>query len=147
MECDGYWIVENAGGFTYGESGFGATLRDYGRMGLYLLRNGVLPNGTKTLPDDYLREATTPSQLSIESKAPYGYYWWLDSWWHKDPLWQAEPTSEHMLGADGTFYALGNSGQLLMVNPMENLVIVKWAAEYAYVDTVAAIMSIVKQLH
>ncbi|MER8454168.1 beta-lactamase family protein [Mesorhizobium sp. M1428] len=147
MESDGYWLVENEAGFTYGESGFGATLRDYGRMGLYLLRNGVLPDGTKTLPDGYMREATTPSRQSIESKSPYGYYWWLDSWWQKDPEWQGEPTSEHMLGADSTFYALGNSGQLIMINPPENLVIVKWAAEYAYVDTVAAIMSIVKQLH
>ncbi|WP_210235473.1 serine hydrolase [Mesorhizobium sp. M8A.F.Ca.ET.165.01.1.1] len=152
MESDGYWLVAKEGGFTYGESGFGATLRDYGRMGLYLLHNGVLPDGTNTLPDGYMREATTPSLPSIESKSPYGYYWWLDSWWQNDREARGEVMSEPMLGAESTFYALGNSGQLLMVNPMENLVMVKWAATDTYsaagrVDTVEAIISIVKQLH
>ena len=30
-------------------------------------------------------------------------------------------------GGSGVFYAVGNAGQLILVNPAENTVVVKWA--------------------
>ncbi len=124
MERDGYWNVEAVDGNTYGGSGFGATLRDYGRLGLYLLRNGVLPDGTKTLPDGWMADSITPTKPSIDGKQPYGYYWW-------------RPTlpAGAMPGQEGTYVARGSNGQSLMVNPAENLVIAKWGPVNSSDDT------------
>ena len=38
-----------------------ATLRDYGRIGLLALRKGVLADGTSILPENWMKDATTPS--------------------------------------------------------------------------------------
>ena len=38
-----------------------ATLRDYARIGLFALRGGVLPDGTRVLPEGWMLESTTPS--------------------------------------------------------------------------------------
>lgn len=135
MERDGYWNVESVDGNTYGGSGFGATLRDYGRLGLYLLRDGVLPDGRKTLPDGWMAEATKPTKPSIDAKSPYGYYWWLPDF----------PASQ-MHGTEGTYFARGSNGQKLMVNPSENVVIAKWGPENSSEDT-PMFAAIVNKLH
>jgi len=134
MEADAYWNVEAPGGHVFGGSGFGATLRDYGRFGLYLLRGGVLPDGRQTLPAGWMKEALTPSPASVKAGFPYGYHLWL----HEgngargvglavdEAMGSPQPIS--MPGGNSTFYALGNSGQVLLMNPAEGVVIAKWAA-------------------
>lgn len=103
MEFDANWA-------THGEAGeragccLNATLRDYGRLGLFTLNNGTLPDGTSILPDNWMAESTTPSKGSNG----YGYLWWLSG--------------------DGTFNARGIFGQAIHINPAENLVVVVLSA-------------------
>ena len=84
-----------------------ATLRDYARIGVFALRDGVLPDGTRTLPDGWMLESTTGSP----SNPGYGYLWWL---------W------------DGTAYAaIGIFGQLIWIDPDNDVVIVTHSASPA----------------
>ncbi len=135
MERDGYWNVESLDGATIGGSGFGAALRDYARVGLFMLRGGVLPSGEKVLPDGWVADAIKPSQPSIESKQPYGYYWWRPTY-----------APGEMQGSDGAYFARGSNGQAILVNPAENVVIVKWGPQVSSDDNVLY-AAIVNQLH
>jgi CubicO group peptidase (beta-lactamase class C family) len=75
------------------------TLRDYGRIGLFAMGGGLLPDGTRVLPENWMQQSTTPSPGS----AGYGYLWWL-------------------IG-DGTYRAVGIYGQGIYINPDKNLVV------------------------
>ncbi len=100
MGADAYWTLTHAGGGELGGSSLNATLRDYGRIGLFVLNNGRLADGTQVLPDGWIEESTTPS-------APYpgyGYLWWRSS-------------------DKAAFQALGIFGQAIYINPAENLII------------------------
>lgn len=134
MQADGFWNTEAVGGTTFTASGIGATLRDYARFGQFILDGGRVSD-RRVLPEWWMREATRPSEPSLKVRMPYGFQWWLysaqgthsisagavDS---EDP--SAEPVP--MRGASSMFFALGNSGQSIAINPSEEVVIVKWAA-------------------
>ena len=100
MESDAYWRLIDAGGAEHGGCCISATLRDYGRVGLFALGGGVLADGTKVVPDGWLEQSTTPATTNDG----YGYLWWLG-------------------GAD-SYSAIGIFGQAISVQPSENLVIV-----------------------
>ena len=88
--------------FGGGESGgccISATLRDYGRIGLFALANGRLADGRQVLPEGWMKESTTPSKGSDR----YGYFWWLTG--------------------DGSYRASGIFGQGIYVVPEKNVVI------------------------
>ncbi|GAC1301559.1 MAG: serine hydrolase [Steroidobacteraceae bacterium] len=113
MESDATWWVESADGLEIGGSGLSATLRDYGRFGLFLMNGGVA-GGEQILPDGWVREAG--SSKTIGGKiVDYGYMMW--------PL-SAVPGSPN----EGAFQALGIYGQHIYVNPREHVVIVVWSA-------------------
>jgi len=107
METDAEWWLDSPDGTEIGGSGFSATLRDYGRFGLFILANGVA-GGDSVLPDGWVREATTPKTLRHGAPLNYGYLWWP--------------------GRDSTFMAMGIHGQYLYVNPRARVVIVAWGA-------------------
>lgn len=73
MEADAYWQLTEPGGGEFGGCCISATLRDYGRLGLFALGGGVLPDGTRVLPESWMAESTTPS-AGFDG---YGYFWWL----------------------------------------------------------------------
>jgi CubicO group peptidase (beta-lactamase class C family) len=99
MESDASWNLTEAGGGEFGGCCINATLRDYGRLGLFALNNGRLADGTPVLPKHWMAESTTPSQ-----GAPYyGYLWWLRE--------------------GGAYQASGIFGQGIYIDPGENLVI------------------------
>ena len=99
MEADAYWNLTEAGGGEFGGCCINATLRDYGRLGLFALNNGRLPDGRPVLPPDWMAQSTTPS-----AAAPYyGYLWWL-------------PRS-------GGYRTSGIFGQGIYILPEQNLVI------------------------
>ncbi len=114
MEADANWWLESPDGIEIGGSGFSATLRDYGRFGLFVL-NGGRTAGESILPADWIHEATTPKILHGGKPLDYGYLWWTGT----------TPASIR----DGAFSAEGIHGQYLYVNPAAKIVIVVWSAQ------------------
>jgi CubicO group peptidase (beta-lactamase class C family) len=114
MEADANWWLDSPNGIEIGGSGFSATLRDYGRFGLFFL-NGGLAAGEAILPAEWTREATTPKVLPGGTPLAYGYLWWTGT----------TPASQR----DGAFAAEGIHGQFLYVNPVAKVVIVVWGAQ------------------
>ena len=104
MESDATWMLHERAGGELGGCCISATLRDYARIGLFAMREGELPDGTRVLPDDWMRESTAPSQGSDA----YGYLWWLRG--------------------GGTYAGLGIFGQLLWIDPNDQLIIVTHSA-------------------
>jgi CubicO group peptidase (beta-lactamase class C family) len=107
METDASWWLDSPDGVEIGGSGFSATLRDYGRFGLFILSGGVAA-GDSILPAGWIEEATTPKTLRDGTPLEYGYLWWP--------------------GRDSTFMAMGIHGQYLYVNRAAQVVIVAWGA-------------------
>jgi len=99
MEADANWMLTEPGGGEFGGCCISATLRDYGRLGLFALGNGRLADGTPVLPDSWMAESTAPSK----GNPGYGYLWWL--------------------GEGGVFRASGVFGQGIYIDPQENVVI------------------------
>lgn len=104
MESNANWATHGEGGGERGGCCINATLRDYGRLGLFAMQGGVLPDGTRVLPEHWMAEATSPSP----AQEGYGYLWWLNG--------------------DGTFRASGIYGQGIFINPASELVIVVLSA-------------------
>ena len=130
MESDAYWSLTEPGGGEFGGCCISATLRDYGRLGLFALAQGRLRDGTETMPEGWMKESTTPS----EPYAGYGYLWWL---------------------ADaGAYRAIGIFGQGICIHPEENVVIAlhsaravasdrqDWYLQYALCTALAAALDV-----
>jgi CubicO group peptidase (beta-lactamase class C family) len=100
MESDADWMLVESGGAEQGGCCLSATLRDYGRVGLFALGGGVLPGGQRVLPPGWMAESTAPSTTNER----YGYLWWL--------------------GDAGGYRASGIFGQAIMIDPAEQLVVV-----------------------
>jgi CubicO group peptidase (beta-lactamase class C family) len=134
MEADATWWLESPDGVEIGGSGFSAVLRDYGRLGQFILEDGVI-DGERVLPEGWVSEASTPKVLIGGRPLDYGYLWW---------------TSTSDAGRrDQSFSGEGIHGQFLYVNPALNVVIVIWSArprpsgggivdEWAFFDAVSA---------
>ena len=104
METDATWMLHEPGGGETGGCCISATLRDYARIGIFAMNGGVLPDGTRVLPEGWMTESTAPSKGS----RGYGYLWWL---------------------RDGGAYAgIGIFGQLLWIDPQSKIVIVTHGA-------------------
>ncbi len=114
MEAEANWWLASPDGIEIGGSGISATLRDYGRFGLFVLHDGVA-RGVRILPEGWVREATSPKTLRDGTKLSYGYMWWI-------------PESE-VARRDGAFAAEGIHGQFVYVDPAAQVVIVVWSAQ------------------
>lgn len=104
MESDASWIIDAKYGAELGGCCINATLRDYARIGLFAMGGGVLADGTRVLPEGWMKESTTPSK----GYNGYGYLWWLMP--------------------DGTYAAQGIFGQLIWINPKTETIIVTHSA-------------------
>lgn len=100
MESDATWISHGPYGGELGGCCLSPVLRDWGRLALLVMNDGVLHDGTRVVPEGWIDESTEPSPGSEN----YGYLWWLN--------------------ADGTFRASGIFGQGIYFSPKEDLVIV-----------------------
>lgn len=107
MEFDASWNLSEPGGGEFGGSSLNATLRDFARIGLFVLDNGRLRDGTQVLPIDWIAESTASSPGFDR----YGYLWWLR--------------------AEGTLAASGIFGQAIHIDPLNKLVIAQHAAREA----------------
>jgi CubicO group peptidase (beta-lactamase class C family) len=99
MEHDAYWALTDLGGGEFGGCCLNATLRDYARIGLFAMNDGVLADGTKVLPDNWMADSTAPSK----GYDGYGYLWWLRG--------------------EGSYAASGIFGQRIHIDPANNIVI------------------------
>ncbi|MFO0586396.1 MAG: serine hydrolase [Polyangiaceae bacterium] len=150
MEQNGVWIREADDGGCFGGIGFNATLRDYGRFAQLILNNGVLPNGTHLLPDNWVKDATTWTAAEGSpipgfcDNGQYGYMWWFypaydDGYNVASPLMtktspvplqnttaaQAVPLTNRT--SDWTFSGYGIYGQMMSINPIEKVVVIQFA--------------------
>ncbi len=100
MEADANWLLWGPDGPEDGGCCISATLRDYGRIGLFVTRGGALPDGDTVLPAGWMEQSTSPSP----SSEGYGFLWWL-------------------IG-DQAYAALGVFGQMIFIDPAEDLVVV-----------------------
>lgn len=116
MESDATWWLASPDGIEIGGSGFSATLRDYGRFGLFFLGGGRIGN-EQVLPPGWTDEAGSPKVLKSGKKLDYGYFWW--------PALSTPATPD----AQGAFIAEGIFGQYLYLNPKEHVVIAVWSAQ------------------
>jgi CubicO group peptidase (beta-lactamase class C family) len=74
MGQDAIWMVDPAGR-ERGGCCMSMTLRDYGRVGQFILDGGKA-NGTQVLPADWTAAATT-TQITNGIPSGYGYFWWM----------------------------------------------------------------------
>ena len=103
MESDATWLLHGPGGGEMGGCCINAILRDYARIGLFAMQDGVLPDGTRILPENWMKESITPSAAYPN----YGYLWWL---------------------GEDSYVAHGIFGQLISIHPDEKLVIAMLSA-------------------
>lgn len=104
MEADATWLTHQEGHGERGGCCISATLRDYGRLGLFAMGGGRLPDGTSVLADHWMEDSVRPSK----GNPGYGYLWWLNG--------------------DGAYRALGIFGQSIYINPAKDLVVVSLGA-------------------
>jgi CubicO group peptidase (beta-lactamase class C family) len=103
MESVASWMLHSPGGGEIGGCCINATLRDYGHLGLFAMNGGVLADGTRILPEEWMEESTRPSK----GNRGYGYFWWI---------------------GENFYQALGVFGQLIHINPDQKLVIAAHSA-------------------
>jgi CubicO group peptidase (beta-lactamase class C family) len=107
MEQDGIW-VEDVAGHERGGCCISMTLRDYGRIGQFMLDHGVI-DGHEVVSAGWTEDATSQHV----SEPPYGYFWWI---------------------IPGGYEAEGIFGQTLSVFPKEHLIVVinsAWPAAWS----------------
>jgi len=104
MEHDATWLLLSESGAEHGGCCLSATLRDYGRLGLFAMRNGRLDDGSSVLPEGWMDASTTASATNDG----YGLLWWLRR--------------------DQAFAAIGIYGQAIYINPPCRLVVVTHSA-------------------
>ena len=111
MQSDATWWLDGAKGQEIGGSGLSATLRDYGRLGVFWLNDGVISvDGKKqrVLPAGWMRAATSRQQIGGKT-VDYGYMLW--------------PLHGNSYAAEGIF------GQYVFVDPDTRLVVVMLSAQ------------------
>jgi CubicO group peptidase (beta-lactamase class C family) len=136
MEHDATWWTESPHGMGLGGVGLAATLRDYGRFGLFVMNDGVV-DGRRLVPKGWFDQAGSPHVIGSE-QVPYGYLWWPSS--SPDGLQQ------------GAFEARGIFGQRMYVNRTEKAAIVVLSARpkptgSTVVDDGVFFESVVRDLH
>jgi len=107
------WQWESANdGTTFGAFSLYLKPRDFAKVGQLLLQNGRWDN-TQIIDKNYLHEAVLP--YTTQWDRPYGYYFWIDE-------------------TNQGFYAHGHGGQILLVVPSKNLVLLYTAWPYTSGD-------------
>jgi len=75
MERDAVWMTDQ-GGHERGGCCLSVTLRDYARIGQFILDGGKA-GGRQVLPAAWTAEATTPQITNGTRERGYGYFWWM----------------------------------------------------------------------
>lgn len=107
MEHCAYWLADECSHLNLGGSGLSASLRDFARLGVLMLNGGKIEN-EEIISPEFMKDAIALLQPVNEEGDGYGYLWWRF--------------------ADGSYAAFGIFGQMLYINPHQNLVIAQIAA-------------------
>jgi CubicO group peptidase (beta-lactamase class C family) len=108
---DASWSLDSdRSRFEKMESGVNATARDYARFGLLFLHGGAW-NGNRIVSRAWVRAATT-AVTRTDFPNPYGLFWWIDG------------------RRRGRFFALGNYGQYVYVDPVADVVVVRLGSDW-----------------
>ena len=107
MATDAWWIRDECDGSNTGGSGLSATLADYARLGQFMLEGGRIGD-EPVIAADWMQGALSGQDAANAPERGYGYQWWSDS--------------------GGAYLAAGIFGQMLLVDPAHELVIVQLAA-------------------
>lgn len=125
-ERDAYVLLDGHQA-AYSDPGLNATLRDVGRFAQMMLQNGVY-NGHRIVPEAWIRDIRQGGdpkawkagpaypefkQMSGYDQGSYRSYWYV-----------ADPKRGH-------YAAIGLAGQLVVIDPSSNTVIVKFSSETA----------------
>ena len=127
MQSEGVWEALIPGQVDMGGHGFNATLRDWGRFGLFVANGGKLTNGESLLPPDWIRQSITWTRAkgSVTPATPdgqYGYQWWYVG---VDPTRRDAEDAARTAGQ--SFWAEGIYGQSIAIDPAAQLVMVQWS--------------------
>ena len=122
MEQPGLWVLDEQG-IELSMGGLAASARDYAKLGLLYLNDGMRGE-QRILPKGWAHESVTPTEAHLlpgdnpQSSNPsgYQYQWWTPRNW------------------DGDFLARGIWGQNIYVHPGNRVVIVKLAADQKNFD-------------
>lgn len=88
-----------------------STARDLAKLGQLYLDDGILPDGTRILPEGWVDYVSSPSGPQPDGPFGYGAGFWLFN------------KSEGI--PNDTFAAMGNRGQFIIIAPSLNVVIVR----------------------
>ena len=114
-QSDAFFYEAKAQPDTCAFACFNATLGDYARVGLMMMRGGAL-GARRVIPASWVHDSTTPQAEYLKpghlgaGPQGYGYQWWIPP------------------GDDGAFEAQGIFGQSIYVNPKMHVVIVQSSA-------------------
>lgn len=97
MERDAFWMTD-AAGQEIGGCCISVALRDYARIGQF-----VLEGGDGVVPTGWFAKATSAQAQTGRPGLSYGYQWWVND--------------------DGSFQAQGIFGQLIYIDPPRRLVV------------------------
>jgi CubicO group peptidase (beta-lactamase class C family) len=110
-------MERDASGTFVGSSFMLATARDWARFGQLYMQDGIW-EGTRVLPDGWVRFSTTPTPESPDGM--YGAHWWLKL----KPEIGGGTAAAARIPADA-YFAIGHEGQTLTVIPSRRLVVVR----------------------
>ncbi len=127
-EADGSWSMDSErSGFEKMESGVNAVPRDFARLG-YLFAHEGRVGDRQVVGADWVREATA-LDTSADPADHYQLWWWVDT------------------ERDGRFYARGNHGQYVYVDPATDVVVVRLGRAEGDVDWPAVLRDVVDRVN
>ena len=118
----------DAAGTFVGSSYVFATARDFAKLGLLYLHDGVC-DGVRILPEGWVDHARTQHVFDAETGLGYGAHWWT------------------LPGERNSLVAAGYEGQYIMVIPDRDLVVVRLGKTIAELrnDVVAELREVIEQ--
>ncbi|MGJ8681806.1 serine hydrolase domain-containing protein [Paraglaciecola sp.] len=121
----------DAEGIFVGSSYIFASARDWARMGLLMINQGVI-NNQQILSKEWVQASYTPNES--QNDGSYGYQFWLNRGSEK-LRWPELP--------EDTYAMLGNRKQRVMMFPSQNTVIVRlgWGSSYPDDDNFGKILA------
>jgi CubicO group peptidase (beta-lactamase class C family) len=128
VEINGKPVESVSGGTRWG-GGLWINSQDMARFGLLFLNQGNW-DGQQLVSKQWVRDATTPSAHGPD----YGYLWWLNT---EHKKWPSGPPS--------SFAAVGNGGNIIWIDPDDDIVLVwHWHDDKALDGMIARVVGSVK---